>query len=534
MKFARTLEKWSALLVFLLALLASTAVAGGRWGLGVDGAILLSVAQNIADGVAIAPSIVYAGEAFATDPPQLTPELSKPPLFAALVALLLKLGLEPKTAGWVLTQGSFAAAAVLFLRLAMHSLPLGAALAVTCLFVFQMSALIWSVYIKEDILFVAFSLAALLVLAKLRDRTAEAPGWQWLGLGALCAAAVLTRYLGVALIGAVLLVLALDALRDRRGLRPVYWYFAGLTAIGFLPFIRFVLLWSAGGRPAFFVAPDTTYYLTLAGILQSFQRDYVGVLFAWLLDGSKLDYAVVAAAVAAISGLLGWAFRVPDLRPLSLFVGLYLVTLIVQIGKLGLPYYEPRYSLPVEGLLLLIASVLIARLLPRLSRPGSVSLLLASAVAVVIYGAGQARRFMEFRQFPDGVANSREYCTAPETFEWLRANVPAKSTVMATDRFYQVIAETNAYYWLPIPPATLYAVDSGYYNERWNEPDILRIGQESRATWLVLLTCHDGDPLAVDPGYGPFVSRLFEGHGTAAVKLRARFGDGLVYEIAAQ
>ena len=58
------------------------------------------------------------------------------------------------------------------------------------------------------------------------------------------------------------------------------------------------------------------------------------------------------------------------------------------------------------------------------------------------------------------------------------------------------------------------------------------MSRDSRARWLVLLKCEIGDPMATDPGYGSFISRLFAGEETASVKLRARFDDGLVYEIA--
>ena len=94
-----------------------------------------------------------------------------------------------------------------------------------------------------------------------------------------------------------------------------------------------------------------------------------------------------------------------------------------------------------------------------------------------------------------------------------------------------MLAETNDYFWLPIPPADEY-ITSKEYHERWDESDILRISQTVGAGWIVILLGEQGDPKSESPGYGEFVTNLMDGAGgTEHIRQMSQFEDGVVYRI---
>jgi len=185
----------------------------------------------------------------------------------------------------------------------------------------------------------------------------------------------------------------------------------------------------------------------------------------------------------------------------------------------------------VEGLILLLAT---AALWPLLKHRQQI-IRFGSTIAVIaitgVFVAGQVHRLRELSGAQSGMALSREYCPSPQTFAWVRAHIPPGSTIMSTQCGYQLIAETNDYYWLRIPPADEYA-SSPKFLERWGEQDFLRVSQVTGAKWIVIPLGEKGDPLAENPGYGPFVARLLQGQDSLErIKRMASFADGRVYLI---
>lgn len=101
---------------------------------------------------------------------------------------------------------------------------------------------------------------------------------------------------------------------------------------------------------------------------------------------------------------------------------------------------------------------------------------------------------------------------------------------MGTQCCFQLLAETNDYYWLPIPPADEYSA-SPRFHERWDEAAFINAMHATGARWIAILLGESGDPLADKPGYGPLVTRLLDCQGTNIIKQAARFSDGIVYSI---
>ena len=126
---------------------------------------------------------------------------------------------------------------------------------------------------------------------------------------------------------------------------------------------------------------------------------------------------------------------------------------------------------------------------------------------------------------------SGDYCHAPKTIKWVKDNLPDFSTIISSQCGFQLIAEVNKMYWLPIPPADEYP-SSSTYNQRWTENDFLHVNNLTGAKWIVLLRGDKGDPLQQTPGYGLFIEEMFRGKiNSDVIKLVSDLGDGVVYSI---
>ena len=226
---------WLALLVALFALAASKFVADGRPQLGPDGANALHSAQNLAHGDGLSSKIIGAQS---TLQPQAV--ITKPPLYPYTIAALIKLGVAPKTAGWIAAQMSFTLAAGLLYLLARRVLPRGPALLVGALFCTQMSGLRWSINVHEEWLFIALTFFALLVFSVLRARGATSPRWGWVLLGVIAAAAVLTSYPGVAVVVTIGLLLLGAVSRKQLPVQTLLLYLFGVVVAGLPSLLRFI------------------------------------------------------------------------------------------------------------------------------------------------------------------------------------------------------------------------------------------------------------------------------------------------------
>ena len=514
-----------AVIAFSVALMASLLYADGRYGLEPDGARELSAAHSLASGEGLVEKVIHD-----VGPPRPLPIVTKPPLFILLLAAAAKLGFNPKEAGWFISQMSFAASAGFLYALARLALPSGVALLVSVLFSVQIAGLHWSIFPREDSLFVTLIVASLWLCGRVAQGQADSRKGSWFMLGALVAATVLTRYLGVALLIAISSVLLLDWAQRRIGVRELAFFAGGVTVVGIAPLTRFLILFGGGTKPAFYAGQDYTWFPIMAGVVHALQRDYLGRSIVWLYDQTLGDWLLLGVSFAALCALLLFATRERALLPLSAFVAVYLMTLIGQLAWSGLDFFEARYAMPVEGLLLILMAWLVWKIALRLGPQLRAVCAVGALAAVGIFLLGQVARFKEISSFTVGPDASREYCPASQTIGWVKQNIPAGSVIMGPQCFYQLLAETGQYYWLPVPPADEYN-SSSRFQVRWAEDDFLRAARRTGAKWVVMLNGPSGDPLSKKPGYGTFVTDLLAGKETATIRRVAAFTDGFVYSI---
>jgi hypothetical protein len=506
---------YAAALIFAAVLSWLLWMSGGQAGYSPDGATALHLAQNIASGHGLVINTVNPKNM----PLQPRPWVTKPPLFPTAVSLAVFLGIPPKTAGLLISATSCAAAGTLLLLLARQLLPLWAALLVPLLFTAQVTSLRWGINIHEESLFVALSLATLWRLVVLRKNSADAHKAQYLLVGSLAALSVLTSYQGLPLLLLSLLYMILQS-RKQKSHIPLLAFSIGMGITAIWPFLRFLTLWMDGIRPGFLTIHDTTYYQMVAGIASAFQNDTLGQLFVWLYDGSITDLTVLALLFLSLCGLFLVAWRkAPASHPLVLYTALYLVFLVVQLGGIGKHVFEPRYNMPINGLLLLFivyAAFKLLRFLPHFRSAAAGMALLT--IAFFLLG--------QFKRYPQLLDDHGDLCPARHTFSWVKTHVPSGAVVAATQCGYQLLVESNQHFWLPIPPARDVTNAT-----RWNEDDFISACTVTDNIWIVLLNQSNIDPFRTKPGYGTYVNELFERRPSSRTELVENLEDGIIYRI---
>lgn len=510
-------DTFLALAVLLLALVWVVVFSGGSPAYEPDSTSALHIAQNIAAGDGIVQKVAHLdGTPLAPNP-----SITKPPLFHLSVAGLVSMGLSAKNAGYIVSMGGFVAAVTLLFLLARQVLPPLPALVAPLLFALQVTSLRWGITVHEETLFIALTYATAWRLTRLSGRFAEAPWSEHAWVGALAGLAMLASYQGLPMLVVASLFMAILSWRQRRP-RPLLAYAGGLALVGAWPFLRFVWLWLQGVRPGFDVTEGTAYYKLLAGIASAFQNDFAGRQLVWLYDGSASDTAMVAGFFLFLVFLLALAWRQPRLRPLAAFVAVYVAMLVVQMGRIGFQFYTSRYSMPFNGPVLLFLVFALYELQRRWS-PLRLPLAAGGLLAMAVFAYGQIARY------PDLLKGHDELCPAPASMAWIKAHIPPGAAIAAGQCGYQMLADSSAHFWVPIPPAR-----DEHSPKRWTEDDLDRVCEKASAPWLVLFEKRDGtpiDPFRQDPGYGPFISALFEGQAGARMELAARLDDGLVYRI---
>ncbi|MEW5943816.1 MAG: glycosyltransferase family 39 protein [Pseudomonadota bacterium] len=515
-----------AAVFFLLALGASYFAADGRPLLGPDSAFAVHVGQNLASGEGLVHRV--AGDSSIPKP---QPMVTKPPLFATLIAALTGMGVASKTAGWAIVYASFAFAAAMLYLIARLALPVAIAALVVVLFTASAPGLLWSITLHEEWLFIALSFASLLILSVLRERAQHSHNGWWALLGVVTGAALLASYQGFPLVLTVGAVLLFDGARNSRSWRHLGFYVLGLTAIGIYPLVRFANLWAAGVKPSFDLGGEPTWLAISAGLIHVLQNDFLGRLVVWLGSASPGHIAVLVASYVSLGLLLAAAARHKALVPASLYVAVYVLLLIFQLAGGGRGFLEPRVVVPVEALLLLVVTAVLWRLAEndrRLLRAGALA---AGLLGVALYANAQYHGFRKIAGDGSAARASREYCPSPQTLAWVKGNIPPGAVILSTQCGYQLLADASEYYWVAIPPADEYA-SSPRFHERWGEADFLRVSVATGAKWAVILLGERGDPLRQKPGYGAFVDRLLAGEaGTQRVRRVVKFSDGAVYSI---
>ncbi len=508
------LDSIIAAAIFALAALWLVIFAQGEPSYDPDGAFELNIARNVAAGKGFVTNWVHENDIVLKPRPTTT----KPPLYAASSGLLIWLGLSPERAAWMISGGAWAVSAALLFLIARQVLPLRYALLVPIFPALQVTSLHSGINIHEQSLFVALVLATLWRLTLIVEAGRDVRWGQFTGLGLLAGLTILASYQGLPLI-IVSLVCVLISARRRDSARPLVAFCFGLAAVGVWPLIRFVLLWLSVTRPGFDVYQGTTYYKMLAGIASAFQNDVLGRLVVWLYKGSLKDVIVLILFYAALAALLAYAaWRRRAFRPLAAFFALQLLMLVVVLGGFGKDAYEPRANTPLYGLFFLFVIYAVYSVAERWRWPVAGTGLCVLALALLSYG--QILRYPEMRRDRGG------YCPAPIAIGWIKRNVPSGSLIASTQCGYQLLAESNAYFWLAIPPAT-----DVRNPERWDEARILSTCKFGAEVWVVLLGGVKKDPFRQEPGYGPYVEGLFDGQPTARTRPAARMTDGMVYRL---
>lgn len=512
-------DLWAALLIGLLTLAWLLFLADGRPEMDPDGARALHVAQNIASGEGQIIKYVDLGAGNTSQP-----DITKPPLFPAVIALFMLAGIAPKLAGWAVTFIGFAAATSFLYLLSRRVTSQAPALLVAGLFATLMTGVRWGINLHEETLFLTLSFAALWLQMGINPSAGAPALWRQFLVGVLAGLAMLTSYQGLPLLIS-LGGFALWQAWQMRSPRLLLAYIGGLILVGALPFLHFLNTWTSGVRPGFDKG-DPTWYIIIAGEVSAWQRAFLGDLYVWLEDGSLSDLFVVGTFYTGLIALLALSWRNDHrLRLLVIYVALYLTMVILQLGGQGKPYFETRYNMPVETLIVLMAIVFAGAWVRRMPRLGRYGLAMLALLALAGYGHAQFNRYQEMMTSRKG-----EFCPAPESIAWIKQHIPVGSVILGSQCTYQLFAESNHYYWLAIPPARSEETPP----PRWSEQDMLSAAQRAGSQWVVLITGKQQEPLMPKPGYGPFVEGLFAGQGSDRVHLAARLPDGLIYRIRPQ
>ncbi|MFC1630588.1 ArnT family glycosyltransferase [Pseudomonadota bacterium] len=512
---------------FLIALMSSLLLSGAQVGFTPDGAYALNIAQNLADG----EGQVSKRISIDTIPAAARPVITKPPLFPLVVAAVITIGVPPKIAGQVITLLSFALSIATLYLLARLYIPRLPALIVSALHAIQMSGLGWSVLIHEQWLFILMMYISLLILVKLREQPEDTSKWAWVLLGISVAAAILSSYQGLPLVITVSAIVIIDTVRQKCSWKQMCLYAGGMAALGLVPLVRFLNYFAQGTRPGFITGSDPTWYSIGVGLIHTLQIDYFGQLFFWLGDRSSTDVFILATSLGLLLFVMLLASEKRNIMPVSAFIICYLAILVIRFSINGVPYLEKRFVLSIEGLLILVIAVALIHGINSSKRYFRIVAITASSLLIMLFVSGQFQRYIKFSEKIAASGGSLEYCPAPTTIDWVKKNINPGSVIMSPQCGYQILAETNDYYWLPIPPSDEY-ITSTKYQERWDEEDILRISKATGTGWIVILSGKKIDPKFENPGYGPFVSKLMEGFDSNdKIRKIVTLPDGIVYRV---
>ena len=348
-----------------------------------------------------------------------------PPGFTLLLAAFDWIGIEPLAAGrWVnaIAFGLTILAAGLWLHSNLRSQWL--TLAATAILAASLPLTHFASYCITEPLFVLFALLALIQLAAfLNQRTA----WSPLLLAAVFTAlAALTRYVGVALIGAgVLVLLPLARLRHTF----VFGAISSLPLLAVLAYNWAVSQTLTGPRPG----SGQSLSDSLSQVMEVFR--------AWVVPpNAPAGLAPLLWLVVAVVGLAGAAvvlrsarrqsdFRLKPALPFGMFAGGYLVFMIVVVPLTVGEGVNSRFLLPVYVPLLLTAVLLLDRFLSieatgRMvaARYGLTALVLLATLAHVGWSAHRNLTITaEARVAGFGIYNNT-YCASSEILNYLRDN----------------------------------------------------------------------------------------------------------------
>ncbi len=348
-----------------------------------------------------------------------------PPGFTLLLAAFDWIGIEPLAAGrWVnaIAFGLTILAAGLWLHSNLRSQWL--TLATTAILAASLPLTHFASYCITEPLFVLFTLLALIQLASFLDRKTA---WSPLLLAAVFTAlAALTRYVGVALIGAgVLVLLPLARLRHTF----VFGAISSLPLLAVLAYNWAVSQTLTGPRPG----SGQSLSDSLSQVMEVFR--------AWVVPpNAPAGLAPLLWLAVAVVGLAGAAvvlrsarrrsdFRLKPALPFGMFAGGYLVFMIVVVPLTVGEGVNSRFLLPVYVPLLLTAVLLLDRFLSIeamgqmvAARYGLTALVLLATLAHVGWSAHRNLTITaEARVAGFGMYNNT-YCASSDILNYIRDN----------------------------------------------------------------------------------------------------------------
>ncbi len=375
-----------------------------------------------------------------------------PPGFPALLAVFWRVGHTPGAVQTIATAINILAcgiAAALFWWIGRERLRLPAtivALFVAAPFVLESAIQYFTLVLSEPLFMLAMAVAFVLVDRRDRRTTTNA-----VTLGAVLAISVFLRTQGIALVGAILLALALDRARRRE--------FAIVAAASIVPLAAWQAYLSAASRHGSLAtqASESSYMSFLAGGGTRFVSREVAVVtgnaldYLHLLGGYVSSSASVGLALAVVLALLAIVGAVLLFR-VSAALGLALIANGVML--LAWPAYQDRYLIPMLPLAGLAAGFACHVGLQWLARGVNASTLArwesvaaAAALAMILLRQHDVRREVDVAR-----ATGKAPSVSTPSF-WLQGNAwfvdaTARWTIKSTSRADKIAVVSPAGLWL--------------------------------------------------------------------------------------
>lgn len=495
-----------------------------------DGATAIHVAKNLASGDGLVHRRIVENE-----PVKEKPLVTKPPFFSVLIAGLKILRLDAQEAAGGLVLVCYSLAVGVLYLLARSFLPKAISIVVAVLFAIQGSSLRWGTIIHEEMVLVLLIFITLLFLIFLLEKVNsmnKVLNWQWMVLGILVGVTQLTSYQGFVLMVVVTCFVVSHCYFKLKSFHSFVYYIGGVVGVGLYPFLRFVVLYQQGIRSSFKPGAEASWLLVSSNILHGLQETFSGSLYIWMYKPDIIHYIlIIGSFLLLLTIFFIVAISLRYFSPISIYVAIYFITLWSIAVSTGSDIYESRFLLPVNGLIILIIAsffyILIKKRNSLLTTIATMSLL----TCCMLYVAGQYNVVKNLLLNDRLFGESGDYCHSPRTIEWVKQSIAPGSIVVSPQCGYQLLADVNYLYWLPIPPADEYAT-SPRFNKRWEESDFIRLNKSMGARWIVILHGHKGDPFQDNPGYGDYVQKLFKGEiNNKYIRKVAKLSDGYVYNI---
>ncbi|MBZ5633119.1 MAG: hypothetical protein LAO55_08315 [Acidobacteriia bacterium] len=424
-----------------------------------DDSLYFVSAKSLADGGG------YRIESLPGEPPQ----TKYPPLYPLLLSVAWHIDAQfPHNlpiAAWI---SWLALPAVLLQMAALYpALGISGGRAWLLLFLFAANpyVILFSTQLLSEMLFLALSLAAML----LAERAAKGSAGAAVAAGVVAGLAYLARSAGLALLLAA--VIYLWPLRKQR---RNAWLFAA----SMLPFIAGWMIWArlhqtATNDPSLIYYLDYVRYeiysvsfrdlhLFLWKNLDGFLWGLGGLLIPKIMDSQFLKILAEVVAIAMISGVVR-LFRRGHARLYALFSLITAVLLVIWHFPPNERFVLPIFPLALAGLLV-EAEHLVGMLRTALRHRDRGQRVVAAGFAVVVAaifaGSLAIQLFMDATFLPEDTRQHRlRNIDRLAAYGWIRSRVPAEASFLAADDVLLFLYTGHRAMSKPLPPALWYRMD---------------------------------------------------------------------------